>query len=180
MTCLLVIAVAGALAFPAAQSADERELAQYRLTTETLTKIEAVAKAYEANMAKDPKMKRRLEAQRELAELDKKDNLTAAERKRAYDLEGIIGDASSELGIEGGSLSEISAQLTKIPAMAAALKSVGLPAREMAKFTVTAMQAAIASALGGAPPSGPAGENVKFVLANQAAIERINKLFGEK
>lgn len=179
MSWLVMIAVAGALAFPVAQSADDREMAQYRLTTEILAKVEAVAKAYEAHLAKDPKSKKRLEAQRELAELDKKENLTPAEQKRAHELQTIVDDQPEEPGIEGGSLSEMTAQLTKMPGMAAALKSAGMTAREMAKYAVTVLQASIAGAMG-QTPSGVAGENVKFVIANQAAIERIGKILGGK
>jgi hypothetical protein len=170
----------GVLTFAGAQSADDRELMQYRLTPEILTKVEAVAKAFDANVAKDPKMKRRLEAKRELDALDAKDTLTPAEQKRAHELSQIVGDEELDLGINGGSLSEMSAQLMKVPPMAAALKSAGMPAREMAKFIVTAVQAAMIGGLGGAAPPGAAGENVKFVLANQATIERINKLLGAK
>lgn len=161
-------------------SGDERELQQYRLTAEVLTKVEAVAKAFDANVAKDPKMKRRLDAQRELDALDAKDDLTPEERKRAHELTTIIGDESLDFGIDGGSLSQVSAQLMKIPPMAAALKSVGMPARDMAKFVVTAIQAAMIGGLGGSVPPGAAGENVKFVTANQAAIERISKLLGAR
>jgi hypothetical protein len=163
-----------------AQSADDKELQQYRLTADVLTKVEAVAKAFDANVAKDPRMKRRLEAQRELDALDAKDDLTPEERKRAHELTTIIGDDSLDFGIDGGSLSQISAQLMKIPPMAAALKSTGMPAREMAKFIVTAFEVAMTSAFGGAVPPGAAGDNVKFIAANQAAIDRINKLFGAK
>jgi hypothetical protein len=166
--------------FSGAQSADDRELLQFRLTNAILAQAEAVAKAFDANVAKDPKMKRRLDAQREIAVLEKKDNLTPAEEKRLDELRAIVGDEPIDLGINAGSLSEISAQLTKIPAMAAALKSAGMPAREMAKFIVTAVQAAMIVGLGGAVPPGAAGENVKFVTANQAAIERINKLLGAR
>ena len=180
MIRLIALAMTGALAFAAPQSADERELAQYRLTNEILAKVEALAKAFEANVAKDPKMKKRLDAKRELDALDAKDNLSPAEQKRAHELSQIVDDGESDLSIEGGSLSEMSAQLMKIPPMAAALKSVGMPARDMAKFIVTAVQAAVADAMGGAAPPGVSGENVKFVKANQAAIERINKLLGAK
>ena len=181
MAWLISLAIFGALTTPLhAQSADDRELLQYRLTADVLAKAEAVAKAFDANVAKDPKMKRRLEAQRELDALDAKDDLTPEERKRAHELTTIIGDEPMDLGINGGSLSEISAQLMKIPPMAAALKSAGMPARDMAKFTVTAIQAAMIGGLGGAVPPGAAGENVRFVMANQAAIERINKLLGAK
>jgi len=180
MTWLIVLAMTGALTSAAPQSADDRELLQFRLTNEILAKAEAVAKAFDANVQKDPKMKRRLDAQREIVALDKKDNLTPAEEKRLEELTAIVGDEPVDLGINGGSLSEISAQLTKIPAMAAALKSAGMPARDMAKFVVTAVQAAMIGGLGGAAPPGAAGENVKFVMANQAAIERINKLLGAK
>jgi hypothetical protein len=55
-----------------------------------------------------------------------------------------------------------------------------MPAREMAKFVVAGVQAAMIGGLGGAVPPGVAGENVKFVTANQATIERINKLLGAK
>ena len=162
------------------QSGDDQELQQYRLTAEILTKVESVAKVFDANVAKDPRMKRRLEAQRELDALDKKDDLTAEERKRAHELQAIVDDEPVDLGIEGGSLSQISAQLTKMPAMAAALKSAGMPAREMAKFIVTAFQSAMTAGLGGTAPPGAAGDNVRFVMANQTAMERINKLLGAR
>ena len=90
------------------QSADDRELMQYRLTPEVLAKAEAVAAAFSANIAKDPQMKRRFDAQRELAALEDKDTLTAAEQARIDALQEIIGDEPIDLGINGGSLSEMS------------------------------------------------------------------------
>jgi len=127
MAWLVALAMTGALTFPGVQSADDRELQQYRLTTDILTRVEAVAKAFDANVAKDPKMKRRLDAQREMAVLEDKDALTPAEQKRLDELSAIVGDEAIDLGINGGSLSEISAQLMKIPAMAAALKTTARP-----------------------------------------------------
>jgi hypothetical protein len=167
----------------AGQSADDRELMQYRLTPEVLDQAEAVARAFSANVEKDPRMKRKLDAQREIAVLEKKDDPTEAEQKRLDELQAIVGDEPIDLGINGGSLSEISAQLTRIPAMAAALKTAGMPPRDMAKFVVTAVQAAMIGGLQGSGmpvPPGAAGENVKFVLANQAAVERINTLLGAR
>lgn len=180
MIRLVALAITGAFAFAGAQSADDRELQQYRLTNEILTKVEAVAKAFEANVAKDPKLKKRLDAKRELDALDAKDSLTPAEQKRAHELSQIIDDTEPDYGNSGGSLSAISAYLSKTPPMAAALKTAGMPAREMAKFIFTVAQATMVSAMGGAAPSGVAGENLKFVMANQAAIDRINTLLGGK
>jgi hypothetical protein len=165
-----------------AQSADDRELMQFRLTPELLTQVEAVATAFDANIARDPAMKRKLDAQREIAVLEKKDDLTEAEQKRLEDLQAAAGDGI-DLGINGGSLTAMSAQLSKVPAMAAALKSAGLAPRDMAKFIVTAVQTAMIVGLQqqGLPvPPGAAGENVRFVMANQASIERINKLLGAR
>jgi hypothetical protein len=181
MALLISLALVGALTTPLhKQSADDRELQHYRLTAAVLTQVEAVAKAYEASLAKDPKAKKRADAQRELDELDKKETLTPAEQKRAHELQSIVDDEPADLGIDGGTLSQITAQLTKMPTMAAALKSAGMPAREMAKFVVTIVNAGMIGAMGQAPPPGAAGENVKFVMANQSAIERINKLLGAK
>jgi hypothetical protein len=182
---LRVAAVVGLTASLGAtgQSADDRELMHYRLTPEVLSKAESVAQAFAANVEKDPRMKRRLDAQREIAVLEKKDDLTEAEEARLEELQGIVGDQPVDLGINGGSLTEISAQLTKIPAMSAALKTAGMAPRDMAKFVVTAVQAAMVSGLqaAGMPvPPGAAGENVRFVAANQAAIERINTLLGAR
>ncbi len=165
------------------QSADDRELMQYRLTPEVLAKAEAVATAFGANIEKNPAMKRKLDAQREIAALEKKDELTEAEEKRLEDLQATVGDEPLDLGINGGSLTEISTQLSKQPAMAAALKSAGMAPRDMAKFVVTAVQAAMIGGLqsSGMPvPPGAAGENVKFVMANQASVERINRLLGAR
>ncbi len=185
MTWLVRLAAMGLLAVSldaAAQSADDRELLQFRLTPELLTKAEAVATAFGANAERDPAMKRKLDTKREIARLEDKDDLTEAEQKRLEDLQAAAGD-DVDLGINGGSLSDISAQLQKVPAMNAALKSAGMAPRDMAKFIVTAVQAAMIGGLQkqGLPvPPGAAGENVKFVLANQASIERINKLLGAR
>lgn len=162
------------------QSADDRELMQYRLTPEVLTKAEAVATAFSANIERDPAMKRKLDAQREIAVLEKKDDLTEAEQKRLDDLQAVVGDGL-DLGINGGSLTEISNQLQKVPAMAAALKSAGVAPRDMAKFMVTGVRAAMIGGLQDKSipmPPGAAGDNVRFVMANRASIERINRLLG--
>jgi len=186
MAWLVRLAAIGVLAASleaGGQSADDRELMQYRLTPEVLTKVEAVATAFNANIAKNPAMKRKLDAQREIAALEKKDDLTEAEQQRLDDLQAIVGDEPIDLGINGGSLSEMSAQLARQPAMAAALKSAGMAPRDMAKFVVTAVQAAMIGGLQGSGmpvPPGAAGENVKFVMANQASIERINALLGAR
>ena len=185
MRRLLLSAVFAAFAVTlnvVAQSADDRELMQYRLTPEVLAKAEAVANAFTANVAKDPRMKRRFDAQKEIAVLEDKDTLTQAEQARLDALQEIVGDESIDLGINGGSLSEMSSQLQKVPPMAAALTTAGMLPRDMAKFIVTAVQAAMIGGLQGriqAPP-GPAGDNIRFVTANQAAIERINKLLGAR
>ena len=186
MTRLLLSTVIVALAATlsvAAQSADDRELMQYWLTPDVLSKAEAVAKAFSASIEKDPRMKRRFDAQKEIAVLEDKDTLTQAEQARLDALQEIVGDEPIDLGINGGSLSEISAQLQKLPSMAAALTSAGMAPRDMAKFVVTAVQAAMIGGLQGRGmpiPPGAAGDNVRFVTANQAAIERINKLLGAR
>ena len=67
--------------------------------------------------------------------------------------------------------------------MAAALATAGMAPRDMAKFIVTAVQAAMVGGLQGRGipvPPGAAGDNIRFVMANQAAIERINKLLGAR
>jgi hypothetical protein len=186
MAWLVRLAAIGALAVSleaGGQSADDRELMQYRLTPEILTRVEAVATAFDASLARNPAMKRKLDAQREIAVLEAKDDLTEAEQKRLDDLQAVVGSEPIDLGINGGSLAEMSAQLSKQPAMAAALKSAGMAPRDMAKFIVTAVQASMIGGLqrAGTPlPPGAAGENVKFVMANQASIERINKLLGAR
>ena len=178
MNWVLALTLIGALATPSGQmSADDRELSTYRLTTDVLTKVEAVARAFDANLAKDPRMKRRMDAQREIAALEKKGNLSDAEEDRLAVLQDIVGDEPVDIGINGGSLSEISAQLQKVPAMAAALKTNGVLPRDFAKFIVTGVQAAMITGLGMPIPPG-ATENVRFVTANQAAMDRINRLLG--
>ena len=84
-------------------------------------------------------MKRRFEAQQEIAVLEDKDTL---------------------------SLSEISAQLQKLAPMAAALTSAVIAHFDMAKFVVTAVQAAMIGGLQGRGipiPPGAAGDNIRFI-----------------
>lgn len=177
MTWLLSLAIVGALATPGAQTADDRELSQFRLTTEVLNKAEAVAKAFDANLAKDPRMKRRMDAQREIATLEKKGDLSDAEEDRLSELQDIVGDEPI-IDINSESLSTMTAGLQKQPAMAAALKSAGMLPRDFAKFVVTAIQAAMISGTGMAAPAGPAGDNLRFVMANKATMDRISRILG--
>lgn len=160
-------------------AADEKELQQYRLTADALSKVSVAAQAF----ANDPAMKKWQDAKREAEALDKKEELTAADERRLEQLEAVLEKKPYDFGVESGmSLSAMAAQVAKIPTIASGLKTAGLTPRDFSKFMVVLTQAAMVdgvqkSGVKMALPPGVSAENVRFAADHQAEIERVIKLF---
>ena len=167
------------------EDADRQELEQYRLTTDTLQKVEVALLAAAKAMRNDPLVKTWQDANREAEALRKKDDLTEADRRRLEQLQAIIESQPFEVGGDAATLSEMAAQLAKIPPLASALKAAGLTPREYAKFTSAMSMAAMVHGFqkvgGGNQPAVPGvpAENVKFVAEHEAELERLGKLIEE-
>src|SRR4051794_7162398 len=81
----------------ASDAADMAELAAYRLNTATLQKVTVVMQTFLAALDNDPKYKPFVEAQKELAALDRKPNRTAADERRMDALGQQLEQAPSEM-----------------------------------------------------------------------------------
>ena len=167
------------------EETDRQELEQYRLTTDTLKKVELALLAAAKAMRNDPVVKTWQDAKREAEALQKKDELTEADARRLEQLQAIIESQPFDVGGDAQTLSEMAAQLAKIPPLASALKVAGLTPREYAKFTFTMSMAAMVHGFqkaggGNQPPvPGVAAENVKFVAEHEAELDRLGKLIEE-
>jgi hypothetical protein len=164
------------------EDADRQELEQYRLTTETLKKVEVAVVAAVNAMKNDPIVQMWQDANREAEALKKKDALTAAEARRLQQLQAIIESEPFDVDVKAETLTEMAAQLAKIPPLASALKDAGLTPREYAKFMFAMSLAGMAHGFqkaGGADQPlvpGVAAENVKFMVEHEAELERLGKL----
>ena len=179
--------------------ADAAEYRAYRLSMPVLTKVEAATRTFATTIKSDPNYKALLDASLEYEALDSKEPKTAADHARMAELKKKLGaspfgDASSV----DQSLDEAEAEIAKMPPMANALKASGVAPREYVKFVGVLMQAYIVSAAraGGGQPTTPdaqigaaiagglfgvnlAPENVKFVTANRAAVDRFMETMQE-
>src|SRR5689334_6285955 len=71
----------------ATDAADEQELKQYRLSLDTLRKVDAAFDTFWAVMQNDPRFKAQAAAKRELEALKKKEEPTEADEQRIEALE---------------------------------------------------------------------------------------------
>ena len=164
------------------EDADRQELEQYRLTTDTLKKVEVAVLAAANAMKNDPIVQAWQDAKREAETLQKKYELTAAEARRLQQLQAIIESEPFDVNVNAETLTEMAAQLAKIHPLASALKDAGLTPREYAKFMFAMSLAGMAhgfqKAAGTNRPLVPGvpTENVKFVAEHEAELERLGKL----
>jgi hypothetical protein len=165
-----------------AQSADEKELAAYRLTKEGLDRYTAVMHALVVEMKKDTRFQEMGKIQAEIERLNNKDELTAADEKRLDELEARLErlERETNISLQDGSLSDIESQIRKNPTAMAALKAGGMDARDYAKFTLLLFQASMAVGMQRAGllkelPEGVSAENVKFVQQHEKELEALQR-----
>ena len=187
----------------AQSSADEKELASYRLTMATLDKVAAAMRTMAQEMKSDPRyqqqMKRRarveeIEAQQE--KLQEKDELSKADEARLEaldkELEKLREDEEREDSADTNeaslgsarTITEMENGIKKVPALNAALQRNGLSAREYAKFMLAMLQAGMIHGFSQGKvdyaklPPGVNPENVKFVGEHKAELDALQKEFG--
>lgn len=171
-------------------TADEKELATYRLTMPTLKKVMTALEGMMQEMMKDPKFQEQQKLKAQIKALEEKDELTEAQQaeleklqERAAALEEEIDRMQEASGTSNPkSLDEMEAAIKKQPGAMRALTAQGLTAREYSKTLMALMQAALAEGflqgqdLSKLPP-GINPENVKFVRENKDALAAMQAAF---
>jgi len=138
----LILTAALSTSSPAAQATpqadrDMKEIASYRLSMDTVKKVDVAMRAMFDEMAKDPRFQASIKLEAELKALNEKEERTEADDRRIEELEREKEKMRSENPFNLGSantLSEMEAQVQKVPPMAYALRSAGLTPREYSKF----------------------------------------------
>ena len=174
-------------AFAQTVSADEKELASYRLTMPTVRKLAAVFRTFAEEAARDPRTQELAKLEAEQKALADKDELTAAEEARMEK----IGERMAEIEAamekksmgsdNANSLSEMEADIRKQPAVMKALAREGLTPREYAKCFLALFQAALVQGFSQGKvdmaklPAGINPENIKFVQENEKELAELQK-----
>lgn len=164
---------------------DAKELASYRLTMDTVKKVETATRALFAALKDDPKFQKLQQIEAELEALQKKEELTDAESERITALEAqkeALED-SQELNFgSANSLDEMEANVNKSPLVSKSLQQAGLTPREYAKFMMAMIQASFAAGFKKAGmlkelPAGVNPDNVKFVEEHEAELKAMQAEF---
>ena len=168
--------------------ADTKEILSYRLTLDGLKQFAAATRHMVEAAKSDPRYREMTTLQAELKALEDKDELTEADEARSEKLRTQIEaleDSMPNAGINASdtkSLSDMEAAIGKEPLMKNALNAAGMSARDYAKFTIAFFQAAMVHGMqkSGLVKEIPKDlqatlnmENIKFVEANQAAINAL-------
>ena len=191
-TIALILTAALSTSSPAAQATpqadrDMKEIAAYRLSMDTVKKVDVAMRAMFDEMAKDPRFQASIKLEAELKALNEKEERTEADDRRIEELEREREEMRSENPFNIGSantLSEMEAQVEKVPPMANALRSAGLSPREYSKFMLAMLQAGMAAGMKKSglikelPKDFPA-ENVQFILDNEAELTAMQKRWQE-
>lgn len=202
--CLLTITVALPLSAQGTLSADEKELASYKITMPTLTKVMAIMRAVGQEALKDPKYQQLAKLEEQIADLEAqiekleaKEELTKADETKLESLNGQVEklreqkdrmEAAAEAAEDNSmanakTLTEMEQGINKTPMFARALAGQGLSAREFSKFMLSMMQAGMVYGFSQGKvdyatlPPGVNPDNVKFVAEHQAELEAMRKEF---
>jgi len=202
--CFLAVCAAGPLYAQGTLTADEKELAAYKITMPALTKVVAAMRAVSEEAMKDPKYQAVAKVDGQIAgieaeveKLEKKDELTKADETRLESLNGQLeklreekdrldaaADASEDKSMSNAkSLSEMEQAINKTPMFARALAGQGLSAREFSKFMLAMLQAGMVYGFSQGKvdytklPPGVNADNVRFVAEHQAELQAMQKEF---
>lgn len=188
----LILTAALSTSSPAPQATpqadrDMKEIASYRLSMDTVKKVDVAMRAMFDEMARDPRFQASIKLEAELKALNAKEERTEADDRRIEELEREREEMRSENPFNIGSantLSEMEAQVQKVPPMANALRSAGLTPREYSKFMLAMLQAGMAAGMKKSglikelPKDFPA-ENVQFILDHEAELTAMQKQWQE-
>jgi hypothetical protein len=178
----------------AAQSADEKALAAYRLNMATVRKVAAATQAFAAEQAKDPKVQALTKLRAEIKALEDKDELTDAEsekldklREREEALEQEIDAANDGTSPnDSQTLADMEAGIKKVPQAVAILAREGITPREYTLCMMALLQSAMIEGFSQGKadlnnlPAGVNPENVRFVREHKAELEALQKMMANE
>jgi DNA repair exonuclease SbcCD ATPase subunit len=203
---LYVVVLATVIAAPAVAqgvlSADEKELAEYKLSVPTLKKVMAAMRSMAEEAKQDPRFQQMTKIDGEIeaveAELDRlqsKEGLTEAEEAQIEQLnekveklgaekERLEESAEAEDPMSSPkTLTEMERNVRRFPPLARALEREGLSPREYSKFMLAMMQAGMVHGFSQGNvddaklPPGVNPENIKFIGEHKAELEAMQKEF---
>jgi hypothetical protein len=166
--------------------ADLKELSTYALSMDTLQKVDRAMRSFAVEMKKDPKVQEVAKLKADIKALEKKFEDTEpsdADQKRLdamqEKLDALEDQASLKMN-DANTISEMAAEIQKFPPMVSALQREGLTARDYAKFMMAMLQAGLAAGFQKAGllkelPEGTNPANVKWILAHEAELEKMQK-----
>ena len=188
---LLLIASLAPLAAHAL-SADEKEIAAYKLTMPTVKKVAAVSRALAEDEARDPQQQEITKVTAEIDALEQKGELTEAEEARLEKLRERLDaleeeqDRKSAADKSTETLDGLEARLKQHQGAAAVLAREGLSAREWAVCMMALLQASLVEGFSQGKadlaklPPGVNPDNVRFVREHRAELEAMREAFGGK
>jgi hypothetical protein len=172
----------------AQSTADDRELASYRLTMAGLEKMIRVNRDLADELKKDPKYQQLMTTEAQIKALEDKDSRTDAEEKQLDDLKTRAEQMEDEqpgndLLNDAKTIDEMAAKIKTFAPLSSALAKEGVAPRDYAMFTLSMLQAGMAAGMQKAGvlkqlPPGVNAENVKFVLDHQTEIQKLQQSFG--
>ena len=189
LTLFTVLAAATPVAqqAPRGGSADDKEMAAYRLTLPVLDKVVTATKNLGAAIKNDPRFQKQQAIRAEIEKLEEKEEPTEAEMQRLEKLNADLEkleEATTLPDTQTQTLDQMEAAMRKEPLINNALTSAGLTPREYAKFMFAYMSAGMVA---GMLESGTIKEvpkelaasvnmdNVKFFQVNKAQIAAFQK-----
>jgi predicted phage tail protein len=166
---------------------DAAEMKAYRLTMDGIRKLSAAGEAMMKAMEADPRYKAEQALKKEIAALEKKDELSPAEEKKLEDLRAKLdeqesNDDSDSSDNNAQSLDDMARRIESVPEMAKAIRGAGLTPREYSLMSLVTFQAMMVHGFQKAagskelPPEMTAtvlADNIKFVRDNEAEITRL-------
>jgi hypothetical protein len=166
------------------QDPDAREIAAYRLSMEAVNKVAAATRVTIAELKKDPRYQEAAQLDAQIKAIQKKEETTPADDAKLEQLEArkdAVSESLQGLSMDNAaSLSDMEAQLRKVPAMMAGLRAANLSPREYATFMLSALQAGMVAGLKKqgalkAVPKDVPEENVKFIEEHEAELQALQK-----
>ena len=189
----VITAVSASSALAQTLSADEKELASYRLTMPTVRKVMAALQSLAEEAARDPKAQEMAKLKAEIKTLTDKDELTDAENAQLEKLQERVqkledeDDSNDAASLNNAhTLADLEAHVKSNPMWMRALTREGLTAREYARATMALLQAGLVEGFSQGKadltklPPGVNPDNVRFVRENKAELEAMQKTMAGK
>ncbi len=164
--------------------ADTREIAAYRLSMDVVNQVAAATRAMVVELRRDPHFQEIAKLDAEIAALEKKEEKTEAEDARLEQLRTRKEEAADALKgpsfDDAKSLTEMDAQIRRVPSLMAGLRWANMTPRDYAKFMLASIQAGMVAGLKKQGllkelPKDVPVENVRFMETHEAELQALQK-----